>query len=392
MSENARILVVDDVAENRDLLIRRLNRLGMRQIDQAADGVEALAAIRTHNYDLVLLDIMMPELDGFGVLAALKEEGRTNELPIIVISAMSEIEAIVRCVELGAEDFLFKPFNPTLLRARVLASLEKKSLRDSTREELRRKQAELNEARTLQLALTPPPFRGLLGDLPIAIDVVMEPAKEVGGDLVDYFPVGANLLVMLLGDVSDKGAGAALVMARSHSVFRSLAGRPDAEALYASPAKAMDLVNGALAQGNSSDMFVTLLLATFDFTTRTLTFVRAGHIPPFHRNGSAQVSRLSAAGGPPLGLFADAAYKQETVQLANDDCILIVTDGVTEANDPDGQLFGQARIETLMTSWGPNTEGALEALVRQVRIFEDGRPAADDLAAIMLSLGTAAPR
>ena len=142
-----RVLVVDDVPENRDLLVRRLNRLDINQIDQAANGVEALAAIAAGHYDLVLLDIMMPEMDGFGVLAALRENGRSNDLPIIVISAMSEIEAVVRCVELGAEDFLFKPFNPTLLRARVLATLEKKTLRDAMRDELKRKQAELNEAR-----------------------------------------------------------------------------------------------------------------------------------------------------------------------------------------------------------------------------------------------------
>ena len=150
----ARVLVVDDVPENRDLLVRRLNRLEINQIDQASNGVEALAAIAAGHYDLVLLDIMMPEMDGFAVLAALRENGRSNDLPIIVISAMSEIEAVVRCVELGAEDFLFKPFNPTLLRARVLATLEKKALRDAMRDELKRKQAELNEARTLQLALT----------------------------------------------------------------------------------------------------------------------------------------------------------------------------------------------------------------------------------------------
>ena len=124
------ILVVDDVAENRDLLLRRLQRLGFTAIDQAQNGIEALAAIGAKPYDLVLLDIMMPELDGFGVLEALKRDGRINELPVVVISALSEIEPVVRCIELGAEDFLFKPFNPTLLRARVLATLEKKALRD----------------------------------------------------------------------------------------------------------------------------------------------------------------------------------------------------------------------------------------------------------------------
>src|SRR5262249_20746567 len=197
------------------------------QIDQAENGVQALAAIKAKTYDLVLLDIMMPELDGFGVLTALRDEKLAADLPVIVISAMSEMDAVVRCVELGAEDFLFKPFNPTLLRARVLASLEKKALRDGIREELRRKQNELNEAGTLQLALAPPSFAGMLSGVPLSLDIVLEPAKEVGGDLVDHFVVG-DKLVMLLGDVSDKGAGAALMMARTHSIFRSLAGRPDA--------------------------------------------------------------------------------------------------------------------------------------------------------------------
>src|SRR5215510_717410 len=155
----AAVLVVDDVPENRDLLVRRLQRLGINEIEQAANGVEALAAIERRNFDLVLLDLMMPELDGFGVLERLKANCRVNDLPILVISALSEIEPVVRCIELGAEDFIFKPFNPTLLRARVMASLEKKALRDQTREELRRKQSELDEARTLQLALVPAPLR-----------------------------------------------------------------------------------------------------------------------------------------------------------------------------------------------------------------------------------------
>ena len=135
-SPTAAVLVVDDVPENRDLLVRRLKRLGINEVEQAANGIEALAAIERRNFDLVLLDIMMPEMDGFGVLERLKENGRIHDLPVVVISALNEIEPVVRCVELGAEDFIFKPFNPTLLRARVLASLEKKALRDHTRDEV----------------------------------------------------------------------------------------------------------------------------------------------------------------------------------------------------------------------------------------------------------------
>lgn len=384
----AKLLVVDDVADNRDLLVRRLNRLNIKQIDQAANGVEALAAIAAGRYDLVLLDIMMPELDGFGVLEALRENGRSNEMPVIVISAMSEIEAVVRCVELGAEDFLFKPFNPTLLRARVLASLEKKALRDSTREELRRKQAELNEARTLQLVLVPPPFDGSIGGRSLSIEVVLEPAKEVGGDLVDYLLIGEDLLSFLVGDVSDKGAGAALVMARTHSMFRGLAGRPDARELFASPNKAVGVVNDALAVGNESCMFVTLLLATLDMRSGQLTYVRAGHVPPFHRAGSGSVARLTGAGGPPLGLVKGFNYRHDAAAMSPGDRLLVVTDGFTEANDPQSELFGEARIEAFLAGASAPNSRSLPHLVQQVRDFEAGGPAFDDMAAILLTVNT----
>ena len=129
--------------------------------------------------------------------------GMIEGLPVIVISAMNEMESIVRAIELGAEDFLLKPFDPTLLRARVLATLEKKQLRDHMREELARKQTELAEARSLQLALVPDPYN----DEFLTIDLVLEPAREIGGDLVDHVPLSDAKHVLVVGDVSDKGAG-----------------------------------------------------------------------------------------------------------------------------------------------------------------------------------------
>jgi sigma-B regulation protein RsbU (phosphoserine phosphatase) len=381
---DAAVLVVDDVAENRDLLVRRLQRLGIKDIEQATNGIEALAAIERKNFQLVLLDIMMPEMDGFGVLDRLKQDGRINDLPVVVISALNEIDPVVRCVELGAEDFIFKPFNPTLLRARVLASLEKKALRDRTREELRRKQAELNEARTLQLALAPPPFRGAIGTHKVAIDVLLEPAKEVGGDLVDHFGIGDDLVVLALGDVSDKGAGAALMMARTHSLIRSLAARPDAKELFESPQRAVDLINAPLAHGNTTDMFVTFLLATVDLANNRLAYVRAGHVPPFVRRAGGAVERLGALGGLPLGMIEGAAYKSEIVDFAAGDRILILTDGFTEAADPADALFGDTPIETLLARMAEDDTTALARLFAQVRAHEAGRPSSDDMAAVLL--------
>jgi sigma-B regulation protein RsbU (phosphoserine phosphatase) len=387
INQAAKILVVDDVPENRDLLMRRLGRLGFTAIDQAENGVQALAAIRAKAYDLVLLDIMMPELDGFGVLAALREEGRINELPVIVISALNEIEPVVRCIEFGADDFIFKPFNPTLLRARVLATLEKKAMRDSIRDELKRKQLELNEARTLQLLLVPPPFAGTVSGRALSIDLVLEPAKEVGGDLVDHFPVGDKLMALVLGDVSHKGAGAALMMARTHSMFRSLAARPDADALFRAPERAVALANAALAHGNANCMFVTFLLATLDLVTGRLAYVRAGHIPPYHRNGSGAVARLNRLSGPPLGLDETVEYESDAVMLAPGDQILIVTDGITEAHDPAGTLYGEQRVAEFLAALPRRDAEPLQRLLKEVRAFEAGRPAFDDTAAILLSLG-----
>jgi sigma-B regulation protein RsbU (phosphoserine phosphatase) len=384
--QNARILIVDDVAENRDLLIRRLQRLGFKALDQAENGIEALKAIGANAYDLVLLDIMMPELDGFGVLEMLNKDGRINELPVIVISALNEIEPVVRCIELGADDFLFKPFNPTLLRARVLATLEKKALRDRTREELRRKQMELNEARTLQLSLVPKPFAGETAGRKLAIDVVLEPAKEVGGDLVDHFFIDEDLLVLLLGDVSDKGAGAALVMARTHAMFGALSGRPDALELFRDPARAVGLVNTALANANESCMFVTLVLATIDLNTGQLNYVRAGHIPPYHRNAEGKITRLNVLSGPPLGLNEMAVFKTGSITLSPGDGLLVVTDGFTEAQSPTGELYGDARVESFFTQATSNP-ASLKQLLGEIRSFEAGQPASDDCAAVQLAWG-----
>jgi phosphoserine phosphatase RsbU/P len=386
MTRPAAVLVVDDVAENRDLLVRRLKRLGIADIEQASNGVEALAAIGRRSFDVVLLDIMMPELDGFGVLEQLKKDGKVTDLPIIVISALNEIDPIVRCIELGAEDFIFKPFNPILLRARVLATLEKKQLRDQTREELRRKRMELNEARTLQLALVPPAFNATVAGQAIRIDVVLEPAKEVGGDLVDYFVVGDDLIVIALGDVSDKGAGAALMMARTHSLLRGLSSRPDARELFQEPAKAVNILNDALAAGDETGMFVTFLLGVLDLASNRLTYVRAGHVPPLVRRADGSIEKLGHLGGLPLGMMERKQYKSAVVDFKAGDTILVVTDGFTESVDPSGTLYGQDRIEQHLSAADPADSNLLRTLLQHVRTFEAGEPPADDTAAILLTL------
>jgi two-component system cell cycle response regulator len=129
-THDAALLVVDDNEDNRYTLIHRLRRLGYANVVSAVDGRDALAKLGAGEFDLVLLDVMMPELNGYEVLERLQGDERLRHVPVIMISALDQIESVVRCIELGAEDYLPKPFNPVLLRARVGACLEKKRLRD----------------------------------------------------------------------------------------------------------------------------------------------------------------------------------------------------------------------------------------------------------------------
>jgi len=122
--QSGHILVVDDNEMNRDMLTRRLQRQGY-EVDVAEDGEKALSTMQACPYDLVLLDIMMPGLNGYEVLERAKNDANLRSVPIIMISAVDDLDSVVRCIELGAEDYLFKPFNPVLLKARVSAILSK---------------------------------------------------------------------------------------------------------------------------------------------------------------------------------------------------------------------------------------------------------------------------
>src|SRR5713226_7565348 len=154
MSETGRILVVDDVEVNRDLLTRRLKQQG-HAVATAENGRQALERVRGEEFDLVLLDIMMPEMDGYQVLEELQRDPALKHIPVIMISAVGEIESEVKCIEMGATDYLPKPFNTVLLKARVGATLEKKRLRDKERLYARSLEREMEIGREIQKSFLP---------------------------------------------------------------------------------------------------------------------------------------------------------------------------------------------------------------------------------------------
>lgn len=152
--EHGTILVVDDVEANRDLLARRLQRQG-HTVTTAANGLEALELIQRQPFDIILCDIMMPEINGYEVLEQVKTNPTLRHISVIMISALDEMDSVVKCIELGAEDYLFKPFNPVLLKARIRACLEKKRLRDQEQAYLQELRVEREKTEHLLLNILP---------------------------------------------------------------------------------------------------------------------------------------------------------------------------------------------------------------------------------------------
>ncbi len=216
--EHGRILVVDDNRLNRLKLSHGLEQQG-HIVAVAENGQQALEMIRAHSFDLVLLDIIMPEMDGYQVLERMKSDNTSRDIPVIVISAVDEMDSIVKCIQMGAEDYLPKPFDPVLLRARIGASLEKKWLRDQEQAYLWQLQLEQEKSEQLLLNILPKPIADRL--------------KQGQGIIVDSFAEVTVLFADIVGFTmlsSDMSPTALIVLLNGiFSTFDQLAEKHDLE-------------------------------------------------------------------------------------------------------------------------------------------------------------------
>jgi sigma-B regulation protein RsbU (phosphoserine phosphatase) len=378
--EGPRILVVDDNDDNRYTLTLYLDLEGYTKVETAQDGEEAIARLKRDAFDLVLLDVMMPKVDGYQVLAWLKEQAGLRDMPVIMISALNEMASVVRCIELGAVDYLLKPFNPTLLQARLSATLEKKRLRDEINAHLARLEDELEAARKLQMAMVPQSFPAPSARFPIDLHASMQPAREVGGDLYDFFVTQDGKLCFLVGDVSGKGMPAALFMARAKSLIRiatDLMRAPDGAT--ARPADIIARVNRELCQDNGDLMFVTLFFAMLVPMTGEVEFCNAGHNAPYHL-GEQGPAAIEGAKGVILGVKPDAVYTSGRLTLAPGEAIYVFTDGVTEANNAAEELFGEPRLEAVLRgAVGSASSAVVKSVSEAVCGFVDAALPFDDI-------------
>ncbi len=346
--ETNHLLVVDDNKVNRMLLIRSLEQQGHR-VSAAVNGREALDLLRANPFDLVLLDIEMPEMDGYQVLSVMKQDARLRHIPVIMVTAVDEIESAIRCIEMGAEDYLPKPFNPVLLRARIGASLEKKHLRDKEQLYLKSLERELEIGREIQTSFLPTSLPQAPG---WEIAASLKSAKEVAGDFYDAFHVESEQKVcFVIADVCDKGVGAALFMTLFRSLLRFTISAADVfgeRSPEATLKNAIMLTNNYIANTHGeTGMFATIFVGMLNTTNGTLHYINAGHESPLLVN-SGGVSQSLQRTGPAAGTIAGMDFEVREIQIQPGELLFAYTDGASDALNSSGESFGRDRLVALL--------------------------------------------
>jgi sigma-B regulation protein RsbU (phosphoserine phosphatase) len=378
----ASILVVDDTPANLQVLAGMLKDRGYK-VRPVPSGKLALLAAQRDPPDLILLDINMPEMNGYEVCEHLKADDALKGIPIIFISALTEPLDKVKAFAIGGVDYLTKPFQMEELHARVETHLK-----------LRRLQIELEEySRRLELARERLKF-----DLELAREVQRsflplrmlevpgyeffahyESAYEVGGDYYDFILLPGPRVAVLLGDVAGKGVVAALLMAKlSANAKFCILTEPDL-------AIAITKLNSLMIHSGIADRFVTLVAAVLEPASHTVTLVNAGHPPPliYHRAvRTVEEAVSSELAGLPLGVSDGFEYASCRIGLEPGDSILAFTDGVTEATDVRDLQLQTKGLYAAVQGEAYSTRELGERVVKVVKQFATGRSQQDDIALV----------
>jgi sigma-B regulation protein RsbU (phosphoserine phosphatase) len=383
------VLLVDDEPLNIDLLEQELSGLGLELLT-AANGREALERVANSSPDMIFLDLMMPVLDGFGVLKELQANDSWREIPVVIISASNDLTNIVRGIEMGATDFLSKPFEPAILKARLNTGLEKKRLRDLEHRYLKSLKRELEIGREIQAGFLPTDIPQPKG---WAIQAHFQAAHEVAGDFYDVFQVGAGKVGLLLGDVTDKGVGSAMYMALYRTILRaSMLADSFAEDLEAEDCAtpedcllhAVRLANRYIFKLHESAMLATLFFAILNTETGDLCYINAGHDPPCLLRGNEIQAQIQPT-GPIVGAIEDAVYTVETLKLEPGDSLVMYSDGITDAQDERGERFGSERFRALLTEQGESPVDTFDSILAALDEHIAGASQFDDVTLLMVN-------
>ena len=377
-----RILVVDDEPDLEQLVRQRMRReirSGQFVMEFAHNGLEALAKLdQQDRFDIVLSDINMPQMDGLELLQQIPSVD--PDVRAVVVSAYGDMKNIRTAMNRGAFDFVTKPIDFGDLRVTIDRTLENsvvwKQAMES-RDQLAVLESELDVARRMQASILPTEFPE---EDSFEIHANMEPAQAVGGDFYDVQDLPDGRVGMAIADVSGKGVPAGLFMMSSRTLLKGAAiGSSD-------PATVLTTVNGVLSDDNAEMMFVTVLYAVYDPETRTYTYASGGHDSPLvvHADGTATL--LPHTGGVALGVMPGIEYQTHSVTLEEGDTVILYTDGVTEAQNSNGEQYGLERLRETFRGRAPKGAGtATSEVFSSVREFAGDAPQFDDITCLALS-------
>ena len=354
MREQPLILIVEDNPASLEIMQVRLEASDYRVIT-ATDGEEGLAKAQSSLPDLILLDLMMPKMDGLEVCRRLKNNDRLPFMPIIMVTAKTDTKDVIAGLEAGGDEYLTKPVDHGSLVARVKSMLRIKELHDTVIAQSTQLENQLKTASKIQTLFWP--------ELPapeggIRTWAVSQPASYVGGDFYDAIILPDKSVLAYVADVSGKGVPAALIMAAVSTKIRAEA------SLQQNLNLILRAVNGSMYELASTEgYFATMLLLKYWPRMRKIEMIRAGHINPVLVSPTG-VREISGLKGVSLGVMEEVDYELAELVLEPGESLLLFSDGVTEAENERVEQFGYQRlIDQLSTSKSfPHGEGLLESV------------------------------
>jgi sigma-B regulation protein RsbU (phosphoserine phosphatase) len=369
----SRVLIVDDVKDNIDVLVEALR--GEYKLSVALDGAAALRSVEKSPPDLVLLDIMMPGLDGYEVCRQLRARESTREVPVMFLSALEDVRNKTQGFEVGGTDYLTKPFEVLEVKARVRSLLKAKLYADAVREAIAR---DLRIAREIQMGILPADLPAVTRGTRLDIHAAIEPARAVGGDLYEVLRPSPNRIVVALGDVSGKGIPAALFMAVTVTILRTLARQID------DPDEILRRLNDELVEQNPRGMFVTLQCLVFDLERRLVTCASAGHHQLVIVSPDRAPRWACPSSGRPVGLMPHNPIERETIPCHAGDTFVLFSDGISEAINPEEGFYGEDRLlRRLSECSGAPPKDIVTRVLSDVREFAAGAKQSDDITIVV---------
>jgi sigma-B regulation protein RsbU (phosphoserine phosphatase) len=331
------ILIVDDTPINIGVISGALKDTYKTKV--ATSGEKALAiANGSDKPDLILLDVMMPEMDGYEVCRRLKANPETQEIPVIFLTGQTGADDETKGFEVGAVDYIHKPFSEAVVKARVRTHLMLRDAHAQIAQQLIAINIEMEMARQIQLSILPKSTPKLYG-----IDIVARymPMTSVAGDFYDFIVVDDKRLGILVADVSGHGLPSALIASMLQVALTAQAGNAS------DPARVLSGLNQALC-GKFEHNFVTALYVYVDMEKKMLTYAGAGHPPLLFWAQSAGLAKEVLENGLFLGMFPEAEYRSLQFPIAAGDRGILYTDGIPETKNPAEVEFGTARLKQFL--------------------------------------------